>query len=87
MKNLNYWQENAEEDYNKTPISVLRYISELEIMQSKLYNRLNSCHTVIDETSDNLLECFPEETKDSDMYINLIRELTENEELLIKLEK
>jgi len=29
-KNLNYYQENAEEDYIKTPISVLRYISELE---------------------------------------------------------
>lgn len=29
-KDLGYWKENAEEDYNKTPISVLRYISELE---------------------------------------------------------
>jgi hypothetical protein len=27
---LAYYKENAEEDYIKTPISVLRYISELE---------------------------------------------------------
>ena len=29
-KDLNYWKNNAEEDYMKVPISVLRYISELE---------------------------------------------------------
>lgn len=26
----NYWKANAEEDYINTPISVLKYISELE---------------------------------------------------------
>jgi len=30
MKDLNYWKKNAEEDYITTPISVLRYITELE---------------------------------------------------------
>ncbi len=30
VKDLNYWKNNAEEDYITTPISVLRYISELE---------------------------------------------------------
>ena len=30
MKDLNYWKNNAEEDYITTPISVLRYITELE---------------------------------------------------------
>ena len=30
VKDLNYWKNNAEEDYLTTPISVLRYISELE---------------------------------------------------------
>jgi len=30
MKDLNYYKKNAEEDYNTTPISVLRYITELE---------------------------------------------------------
>jgi hypothetical protein len=30
FKGLNYWKTNAEEDYRQVPISVLRYISELE---------------------------------------------------------
>jgi len=30
MKDLNYYKNNCEEDYIKTAISVLRYISELE---------------------------------------------------------
>lgn len=30
VKDLDYFKENAEEDYITTPISVLRYISELE---------------------------------------------------------
>ena len=30
VKDLTYWKNNAEEDYITTPISVLRYISELE---------------------------------------------------------
>jgi len=29
-KDLNYWKSNAEEDYKQVPISVLRYITELE---------------------------------------------------------
>ena len=29
-KDLNYWKENAEENYRQVPISVLRYITELE---------------------------------------------------------
>ena len=29
-KDLDYWKSNAEEDYITTPISVLRYITELE---------------------------------------------------------
>lgn len=30
VKGLDYWKTNAEEDYRQVPISVLRYISELE---------------------------------------------------------
>ena len=30
VKDIAYWKKNAEEDYLKVPISVLRYISELE---------------------------------------------------------
>lgn len=29
-KPIEYWKNNAEEDYSKTPISVLKYISILE---------------------------------------------------------
>ena len=30
VKDLGYWKANAEEDYLQVPISVLRYITELE---------------------------------------------------------
>ena len=34
-EDLGYWKNNAEEDYIKTPISVLRYITELEKPMNK----------------------------------------------------
>jgi len=37
-KGLNYYEENAEEDYIKTPISVLRYISALEKVVKSMKN-------------------------------------------------
>jgi hypothetical protein len=37
VKDLNYWKNNCEEDYLHTPISVLRYISELEKSHEKLF--------------------------------------------------
>jgi hypothetical protein len=36
-ENLEYWRKNAEEDYLHVPISVLKYISELEM---EIENRL-----------------------------------------------
>lgn len=37
MKDLKYYKDNATEDYITTPISVLRYITELEkVKQNKL---------------------------------------------------
>jgi hypothetical protein len=36
-KDTNYWKQNAEEDYATTPISVLRYISELEKQLKSAY--------------------------------------------------
>jgi len=30
MKDISYWKDNATENYMTTPISVLRYITELE---------------------------------------------------------
>lgn len=37
MKNLKYCKNNCEEDYIKTPISVLRYITELENKRKKQF--------------------------------------------------
>jgi hypothetical protein len=39
-KTLEYYKQNAEEDYKTTPISVLRYISELELFQEFLKTRV-----------------------------------------------
>jgi hypothetical protein len=44
-KNLKYYESNAVDDYSKTPISVLRYINELEqvcSVQKKLIDLLES---------------------------------------------
>ena len=38
VKDLSYWKLNAEEDYLKVPISVLKYISELETKQERMYS-------------------------------------------------
>jgi len=42
--NLKYWRKNAEEDYLNTPISVLRYIGELEsrVGKNKIERFLNN---------------------------------------------
>ena len=39
VKDLEYWKNNAEEDYISTPISVLRYIGELEKEVDLLKNK------------------------------------------------
>lgn len=36
-KDLAYWKANAEEDYMQVPISVLRYITELEAVVKNCY--------------------------------------------------
>jgi hypothetical protein len=52
FKGLDYWKNNAEEDYRQVPISVLRYISELEnhIERSKAPEMLD----IIEESVINL---------------------------------
>ena len=54
IKDLAYWKNNCEEDYLTTPISVLRYITELEksiqLMQtavSKSFYCLDERHKTI----------------------------------------
>jgi hypothetical protein len=39
-KTLEYWKANAEEDYIKTPMSVLKYIAELEEQRTNTLNLL-----------------------------------------------
>jgi hypothetical protein len=46
-KDLDYWRENAKEDYLTTPISVLRYIT---ILEEDLENRMS---TLKEEISPN----------------------------------
>jgi len=47
-KDINYWKNNCEEDYITTPISVLRYISELE----KLVESSQTETEINEDTSD-----------------------------------
>jgi hypothetical protein len=48
-KDLNYWKENAEENYITTPISVLKYITELEnsIKKTKSESEKEHSQTII----------------------------------------
>ena len=39
-KDLEYWKKNAEENYDEVPISVLRYINELEKFAKKISLKL-----------------------------------------------
>ena len=54
-KDLNYWKENAEENYMTTPISVLKYITELEkhiedINRKNNEEWMNECEVLSEET-------------------------------------
>ncbi len=46
VKDLAYWKANAEEDYLKVPISVLRYISELEKVVKKSYTKIDMVNAI-----------------------------------------
>ena len=85
VKDLGYWKNNAEEDYLHTPISVLRYISELEKVsdEEKLKKQLSKLDLVnpahLQMTSNGYGE-FPDGyklTKEGVKYI--IKKLKKNE--------
>ena len=64
MKTLKYYQENAEENYRTTPISVLRYITELETINDELLEALIHAQKVLTSIADRgyyPLEVMPEE--------------------------
>ena len=52
-KDIEYWKNNATEDYAQTPISVLRYIGELEKLQDKVNVTLGSVSNSCDHFADN----------------------------------
>ena len=57
VKDLNYWRNNAEEDYLQVPISVLRYISALEMQQEKkLYSEEEVKHIVSEALQSALVK-------------------------------
>ena len=53
-KTLKYWEQNANEDYIKTPISVLKYITELEsrISLTPMNSWLNQLTPIITDFKD-----------------------------------
>tara|TARA_R110000803_G_scaffold158756_1_gene222986 strand:- start:383 stop:670 length:288 start_codon:yes stop_codon:yes gene_type:complete len=66
MKDLNYYKNNCEENYITTPISVLRYITELEkdneSKQLILSGVSKSSPTIIEIDFDGHLKCQIETT-------------------------
>jgi hypothetical protein len=57
VKDLSYWRANAEEDYMKVPISVLRYINELE---NRMYSE-EDLHKAYCAGSDFDMSCLKDE--------------------------
>ena len=70
IKDLDYYKSNAEEDYIKTPISVLRYITELEnntqAKVSTLEEALRECQEVFDQMEENSMCNFIEKILSKD---------------------
>lgn len=57
---INYWKENAEKDYYKTPISVLKYIAVLEEQAQQLNTHvMSSCgHSTYTSGCDECRQLF-----------------------------
>lgn len=53
-KDLNYWKNNAEEDYLQVPISGLRYITELEKSNTELLKQNESLKTLLVDLHNNV---------------------------------
>ena len=53
-KDLNYYKNNCEEDYINTPISVLRYITELEQALQLQQTGVSTCF--LEDYEDNFFE-------------------------------
>ena len=63
VKDLKYWKNNCEEDYLHTPISVLRYISELENTIEKSFTE-NEVRNLLETQRGNSYVAVLTKTKD-----------------------
>jgi len=66
VKDLNYWKNNCEEDYLHTPISVLRYISELEKTIEKSFTE-NEVRNLLETQRGNSYVAILTKTKDEEL--------------------
>tara|TARA_R110001592_G_scaffold361512_1_gene672342 strand:- start:84 stop:353 length:270 start_codon:yes stop_codon:yes gene_type:complete len=66
MKDLKYYKDNCEEDYLHTPISVLRYITELE---------------KITETKPLIIDSVVSSVKNKEAIISKMKTMTDDERL------
>ena len=76
VKDLNYWKNNCEEDYLHTPISVLRYITELEKKVEETINPTRCCNKFSkDRLEQAIVNAKPnlDKIKDVDRNLDSIR--------------
>ena len=72
VKDLTYWRKNAEEDYIKVPISVLRYITELEersYSEEEVKEILTKCTWILTESKLKWFEQFKNKLDEKHTHI------------------
>ncbi len=74
VKDLNYWKNNCEEDYLHTPISVLRYISELEKSSTENETDIDLKKELLEFLEANNNFGLEEPEKVVDIYIKVYKE-------------
>jgi len=83
VKDLNYWKNNCEEDYLHTPISVLRYITELEKEVENKINFIDSSLQLKEKNEINFEDWKTEYVEEEDSFDNYFHRdfgwLSENE--------
>jgi ribosomal protein L32 len=79
-KDINYWKNNCEEDYMTTPISVLRYISELEKLVALPQQEICISCDEQKETHKICMDCIGKMIKENQTEIS-------DEEIKEKIEK
>lgn len=83
-KTLGRWKLSAEEDYNKTPISVLKYITVLEdelASNTDIIDHVSDCsYEVWNVTNNSLIKsCKYKET--AEVYMNVLASLESKYEI------